>query len=164
MAKEIGVSEGAIYRHFVSKKEILSLLLDDVENDLISKGSQNRGIDHDALGALEYFLKSQISNIKQKRGMSFQIIAEIISLGDKDLNNKAYEIINKFINRIKDNLCEGIKTRTIKENIDPDAISILIFGMVQGLVSIWTLSHYSTDLEQKYQYLWELIRGIISEN
>ncbi len=162
MAKEIGVSEGAIYRHFISKKEILSFLLDDVENDLISKGNRNNGSDHNALDILENFLKSQISNIKQKRGMSFQIIAEIISLGDKDLNNKAYNVIDKFVNRIKDILSWGIVSGDIKPDIDLEAVSILLFGMIQGLVTIWTLSHYRVDLEQKYKYLWTMFRDSIA--
>jgi AcrR family transcriptional regulator len=160
MAKEIGVTEGAIYRHFVSKKEVLSFLLDDVEKDLV--GVCIHGSDHDALGELDNFLKGHLSNIKQKKGVSFQIIAEIISLGDKDLNEKAYHIINKFIDRIKNDLAEGIQTGTIKSTIDLDAISILIFGVVQGLASIWTLSHYRTDLDQKYHYLWSLVRSLIS--
>src|SRR4030042_2288710 len=37
IAKAVGISEGAIYRHFKSKKEILSLLADHIEDDLVGE-------------------------------------------------------------------------------------------------------------------------------
>lgn len=35
MAEEVGISEAAIYRHFKSKKDILYLLTDDIEQNLV---------------------------------------------------------------------------------------------------------------------------------
>ena len=162
MANEIGVSEGAIYRHFESKTEILSFLLDDVENALVIKNRES--LSNNAISNLEDMLMSQIASIKQRKGMSFQIIAEIISLGDKKLSRQAYEVISKFIEQIKGSLSDGIKTGLIRPDIDIEAVSILLFGMIQGLVTIWTLSHYRLDLEQKYQYLWIMFRKSIAQN
>ncbi len=41
IAKEIGVSEGAIYRHFKSKTDVLSLMVDDIEETLIGDVEKN---------------------------------------------------------------------------------------------------------------------------
>jgi AcrR family transcriptional regulator len=164
IAKEIGVSEGAIYRHFVSKKEILSFILDDVECTLSFTVNKNDFNNHDELTALENLLRSQLSAIQRKRGVTFQIIAEIISLGDKDLSSKAYEIINSYIILIKDTLTEGVKSKAIKPNIDLGAVSMLLFGLVQGLVTMWTLSRFSIDLEQKFDCIWEFLRDSIGLN
>ena len=41
IAQEIGISEAAIYRHFNSKKDILSFLIDDLEATLIGDIKKN---------------------------------------------------------------------------------------------------------------------------
>ena len=37
LAKEIGVSEGALYRHFKSKRDMLSLMVERIEEDLVDQ-------------------------------------------------------------------------------------------------------------------------------
>lgn len=158
IAAEIGVSEGAIYRHFVSKKEILSLLLEDIEHTLIDDIEANLKNGQDTVITLEDIMLSQISTIRQKQGLSFQIIAEIISLGDKKLSKRAYLIIQHYLERIKNILSEGISVGHIKPDVEPAATSALLFGMMQGLVTLWTLSHYKINIEQEFRSLWKSVR------
>ena len=161
IAKMVGISEGAIYRHFRSKKDILSLLADHIEDDLVGDitGASTDG--HSALEALDNVLRSHLSAIEQRQGISFQVIAEIISLGDKKLNKKISETITKYIGRLKELLAEGVKSGEVRQDIDLEAAATLFFGMVQGLVNIWALSNYSFNLEEKYEPLWHTFRESI---
>jgi TetR/AcrR family transcriptional regulator len=164
IAQEVGVTEGALYRHFTSKREILSFLLDDIGKSLMSDLSGASNNNHNSLDTLEAILMYYVLDIKKKRGIPFQVIAEIISLGDAELNRQAYQVIQIFINRINQIVSNGIKAGIIKSNIDPDSVSILLFGMIQGLVTIWTLSYYKIDLQQKYLDLWGIFRQSITQN
>lgn len=161
MAREIGVSEGAIYRHFRSKKDILSFLVDDIENTLIADIERNHKVCAGALETLESVLVDHMSAIEQRRGVSFQVIAEIVSLGDKKLNKKIHNVIDKYLSSIRSILAEGVQAGVIRPDIDLDATASLFFGMVQGLVNVWALSFYSFNLEQKYIPLWHLFREAI---
>ncbi len=97
-----------------------------------------------------------ISSIQQRKGVSFQVIAEIISLGDKKLNQKIYEVIEKYIGRIKIILQTGVKQGVIRKDADLDSSSLLFFSMIQGLVNLWALSRYEFDLQEKFQSLWKV--------
>jgi AcrR family transcriptional regulator len=163
MARQIGVSEAAIYRHFESKKEILSFLLEDTGRILNPESQKPASSDSDALGSLERLLVDQISAINQRKGISFHIIAEIISLGDKELNRRAYDVIRKFVDHIKEALGDGVAQGQVRQDINLESFSVLLFGMMQGLVTMWTLSRYSFDIEEKYRYLWRTLRASISE-
>jgi AcrR family transcriptional regulator len=164
IAEEVGLTEGAVYRHFYSKKEILSFLLTDIEQSLISDlGGKNNG-KLDSLDSLQAILMSYVIKTKKRQGVPFQVIAEIISLGDAELNHQAYHVIQIFIDRIKEIVSEGIETGTIKSDINPDTVSILLFGAIQGLVNIWTLSHYQIEFQQKYEDVWRLFSQAISKN
>lgn len=164
MAAEIGVSEGAIYRHFKSKEDILSWLIDDVENTLLSELQLKPTGSPYTLDNLERIITNHMAGVVQRRGMSFQVIAEIISFGDKVLNRKAYNVINRYVDHIKDILREGVKVGVIREDLDLEASASMFFGMTQGLVNTWALSGYGFDLEQKYASLWKLFREAIIEH
>src|SRR5512135_3028816 len=91
IAKEIGVSQGAIYRHFKSKREILSFLVDYIEENLVGDVEKSEGA-ASILQFLENILRNHISAVEQRKGVSFLVVAEIVSLGDKRLNKKIYEV------------------------------------------------------------------------
>lgn len=160
MARQIGVSEAAIYRHFNSKKEILSFLLDDVEATLLAGLEMSDSAD--PLEVIEKALLHQISDSEQRRGMSFLIIAEIISLGDRKLKKKAYQVILSFLERLQNLFSIAIESGKIRKDIEPAAMAKMLFGIMQGLVTIWTLSHYNLDLEKDFQASWDFFRKSIA--
>jgi AcrR family transcriptional regulator len=153
IAKEVSVSGGAIYRHFKSKRDILSLMIDDIEENLLSDISKNFTGELTSQEILEKVILDHISSIEQRRGVTFQVIAEIVSFGDNKLNMKVYEVTVKYVDKIKDILSEGVKSGIIRPDVDLDAAAKIFFGMTQALVNAWTLSHYSFQLEERYKPL-----------
>jgi len=162
MANEIGVSEAAIYRHFKSKSDILSFLIDDVEKTLMEDIETNYSGEVNSLEILEKIILSHISAIEQRKGVTFQVIAEIISLGDKKLNKKVFEAISRYLTRIKEILNEGVRAGVIRHDIDSEATARLFFGITQGLVNLWALSQYTFDLEKEYRAVWDIFLKAIT--
>lgn len=161
MAKEVGLTEAAIYRHFKSKREILSFLMNHIMDTMLHDVERTATENSPSLNTIDQALKQHLSEIEQRKGMSFQIIAEIISLGDKKLNKDVYEKLNVYIDRLKNLLSEGVRSGSVKEDIDLEASALLLFGMIQGLANIWALSGYSFDLSEKYESLWAIYRQAI---
>jgi AcrR family transcriptional regulator len=156
LAKAVGLTEGALYRHFKSKSDVLSFLVDDIEETLLVEMSSVGKEALSPLAALDAILARHLSFVEQRRGVSFQVIAEIISLGDKKLNKKAFETITRYTARIEGLLIEGIRVGEIRDDIDPASAAMLLFSAVQGLVNVWALSNYSFNLQQRYEPLWRL--------
>ena len=74
IANEVGLSEGALYRHFKSKRDILFLLADTIEADLLGdiEVSNIEGESYSKI--LDSILRGHLSAIKQRQGISFQVI------------------------------------------------------------------------------------------
>jgi len=163
IAHEVGISEAAIYRHFTSKSSILSFLADYIGDLLLSYVTESRETGGNSLEQLNAILKKQISAVEQKRGISFQVIAEIISLGDKKLNRRVLENIEKYLGNIRDLIAEGIRSGEIRKDIEPEIAAVTLFGVIQGLVNVWTLSNRSFNILSRYESLWTMYRSFLAK-
>lgn len=161
MAREVGFSEAAIYRHFKNKNEVLSFLMNTIMDEMLHELISGVAENPNNLNTIDAVLKHQLSGIEQRRGISFQIIAEIIRLGDKKLNEKVYIKLIEYLSRVRTFLADGVRINSIRNDIDLDAASLLLFGMIQGVVNIWALSNYDFDLTAKYESLWPIYQKAI---
>ena len=154
IAKEVKLSEAAIYRHFKNKSEILSFLMSHIMTSMLDEIDRTSANGAPSLATVQAILTNHLSRIEQSRGMSFQIIAEVISFGDRNLNRQVYESINIYIERLKELIKAGADGGFIRDDIDLDACAMLLFGMIQGMVNVWALGHYKFDLADKFESLW----------
>jgi AcrR family transcriptional regulator len=165
IAAEVGISEAAIYRHFNSKKSILSFLLNHIEEVLLHDISpETVGNKPVTLDLMERIIRNHFSMIGMQKGISFQVIAEIISLGDQTLNAQAYKAVQNYIARLKELLSDGIRAGAVRHDIDLEAAATLLFALIQGLVNIWSLSEGRFKLIEKYTSLWQIYRQAVARS
>lgn len=157
IAKEVGISEAAIYRHFKSKRSILLFLVSHIETILLTEISrEGAGNEIVTLETIEKTIQKHFTAIDTRKGLAFLVIAEIISLGDKGLNKRASAMINTYISKLIELLAAGVKSGSVREDIDLEASAILLFSMIQTLISIWSLNKGSFNLFDKFGSLWRV--------
>lgn len=163
IAAAVGISEAAVYRHFTSKKSILSFLLHRLEEIIIREITpESAGPGLVTIDTIAKVIGNHFSAIDLRKGFSFHVIAEIISIGDRKLNKQASQAIGKYISRLNELLADGVRDGAVRRDIDLDASATLLFALIQGLVNIWALSGCSFKLTEKYESLWRVYREAIA--
>ncbi|MDD4873481.1 MAG: TetR/AcrR family transcriptional regulator C-terminal domain-containing protein [Dehalococcoidales bacterium] len=109
-------------------------------------------------------LQKHISEIEQRQGIPFQVIAEVISLGDKALNSKTSNILHQYIAELQILLEDGVKKGEFRQNLDTQSAATLLFSIIHGLVNLWYLSEYDFNLKGNYENLWKTYCKVISPN
>ena len=160
IAREIKLTEAAIYRHFKSKREILLFLSDFLTDQLVEDLVEASAARRVSLRTVDQVLRNHLSVIEQRRGISFLVFAEILSFGDERLNHRTAGNLDRYIKALAGLLARGTAGR--RPPPDVESAALLLFGMIQSLVSLWALSAYGFDLLEKYSALWKLFRKALA--
>ncbi len=155
IAERIGVTDAALYKHFISKNEMLLFMIDLIEEMLIDRMKENSKNLVDPLKKLKSILSFQFSFIEQNKGIPRILFSEALQFGDSKLTSKTASILNKYLNLIKETLSEAKRTGQIKSTANVDTLAYIFMGMIQSTVIFWTLGGCKLSLKQKEQSLWK---------
>lgn len=129
LAKRIGLSEGAIFRHFPSIRDIIKGIMEDVASDLIGPLRNIVLKPERAEDKLFKYLCQNVKYLKENRGITMLLFSEAAHLGDKELKDKLNQILaeqKQFIIKIvKDGISEGAWNK----NTNPEDVAIIYMGI-----------------------------------
>jgi len=160
IAVEVGFSEAAVYRHFKSKKDILLLLIESIENSLLSDLQACNG-ENDTFTKIEDILIRHLSSVEMRRGVAFQVIAEIVSLGDKKLNRRIFDTVDRYISELTKILNRAQEKGQLRNDLDTEAAAMILFSVVQGLSNVWTLQNYNFDPKEKFAPILHILKNAL---
>jgi AcrR family transcriptional regulator len=163
IAGQIKLTEAAIYRHFRSKRDILLFLSDFLTAQLVEDLEEASAARQVSLKTVDRVLRNHLSVIEQRRGISFLVFAEILSFGDQRLNRRTAGNLDRYVKALAGLLARGTEDRPPPARPDVESAALLLFGMIQSLVSLWALSSYGFDLLERYSALWKLFRKALSD-
>ncbi|MBF0123632.1 MAG: TetR/AcrR family transcriptional regulator [Candidatus Omnitrophica bacterium] len=159
IAGRLKITEGALYRHFKSKNDIVSLLIDDVERTLLEVVDAATEKAEDPLGKLRCVLSANIQYAEKRKGLTFIVINETLSMRDPVLRKKMESVVNVYLKKIENILDKGIKEKVFRQDLNVRLTSLAFFGLVQSLVTVWGLSGHGFALDrQKISGLFDLYK------
>ena len=159
LAKEVGVSEGAIYRHFKSKDEILFVMVQDVEKNLLDAISDSAGPHVSAMSQLRHIFQRHFSAVERRNGASFAVLAESMHIADSQVKQAARDMVEHYLGLITTVIKRGIDQHEIDKNVDVKAAALLFFGMVQATVTLWSFNNRAHPLAQHSNSMWAIFRN-----
>lgn len=158
----IGFTEAAIYRHFKSKDEILSTILDDFRMNLDSKSKSILESDSPALVKLRTMLNQLIKMFCTNPYIVSVIFSDEIFKNKKILSDKIIHLIKQNNECFRIIAAEGQKTKEIRTDIEAEELAIIIMGSFRMIVKIWQLNKQSYSLEVRGNKFFESLFKIIS--
>ena len=141
LARTVGVSEGAIYRHFSSKKRILAGLIEDIDLRLIERIDFIDGDPDSGLTRLEQVLHHNVAP-STLTGVSFFVIAEVLMNGDDELRALMQASIDKYLTMIEAQLTVGVQKGEVSGDVDLKAAALQFYGLIQA---VNTLNHFGSE-------------------
>lgn len=158
IAEAVGLTEGAIYRHFSSKHEILSLLIREIEQTLLSTVRQAQQEGASGLENLERILKAHLNTVERRRAVSFIVIAEAIAFEGIGLTGRVASMLAAYLDSIRTVLKKGMEDGSLRPDLDADAAAVAFFGVIQSTATVWALNDYAPFFKELGSHLWNIYK------
>jgi AcrR family transcriptional regulator len=129
LAKQTGISEGAIFRHFKTKRDIILSIINDVLSDLIENLRQISLSDTPPQERLFNYLCKTISYLTENNGITILLFSEASHNNDEEMMKKLSHIFNsqrKFAGKI---ISDGITQGIWDESVSVEDVTILYMGI-----------------------------------
>ena len=129
LAKYTNLSEGAIFRHFTSKRAIIISIIDDVAKDMIGGLEQIANSNIEPKQRLFDYLCFHIKYLTEHRGITILLFTEASHQNDTEMIEKLNHIFNsqrKLVGRI---IQKGIDTNIWDKNIAVEDATFFYMGI-----------------------------------
>ena len=133
IVSQSGLSKGALYHHYPSKKDLFIALIDHWEVYCFPDFYSRNGADRTASETLQDFARALLDVFREKK---YVFLAEVefwaLSNQDKEINERSKSLYKKLLNLFELVLQKGIRTSEFKE-IDTKAVALIILTGFQGI-------------------------------
>jgi len=164
LAIKIGFAEGAIYRHFSSKTEILlGILTMFKDNKNIALTQIQSSTNTDALTKLQTLFQERFAHFNANPAIAAVIFSEEIFQNDKRLSEEVFRIMQESQAIVRGVIENGQKTGQMRTDISAKQLSLLITGALRLIVTQWRLSGFAFDLQKEGRQLWKSIKQIVTK-
>ncbi len=129
LSKWTGMSEGAIFRHFKTKQDIILSIITDVHKDLIGNLQQIANSTDDPHERLNRFVCFTIDYLTRNKGITMLMFSEASHKNDAVMKEKLSLIFNKQKTLVSKIIMDGIALGKWDESIPVENVAMLYMGV-----------------------------------
>lgn len=148
LAKKIGFSESAIYRHYENKIQIILAILDFFRQSTEHFFTSQLKSNENALNKIENLFQNHFKKFSDSPSLVSVIFSEEIFRNEVELVEKVKQIMNKNTASVKTIIEAGQKNGEIRADIDASYMSVMIMGALRMFVKQWHMSDYQFNLTE----------------
>lgn len=134
IAQRMGLTQGALFRHFPSKDAIVEAVMTCVAERLLARADLAAQDIDSPLAALEAVFIAHIDFVSRNPGVPRMLFGELQRPDDTLTKKTVQELIRRYGERIRTLLEKGKATGELDGKLDIAAASVSFIGAIQGLV------------------------------
>jgi TetR/AcrR family transcriptional regulator len=134
IAKHMGVTQGALFKHFPTKDAILQAVMEFVANRLLSRVDKAARGARSPVAAIEAIFMAHIDLVVENPGVPRMMFGELQHAKLTAPKRMAQTLIRRYGGRLHDLIEEGKAAGELPASLDSGAAATLFIGTIQGLV------------------------------
>jgi AcrR family transcriptional regulator len=161
ISKNIGLVPSALYRHFKRKDDVLDMILDFIQEKLLTNIRITCEETSEPLERLQSILKRHVETLRDNRAIPRIIFTEDVFTGNQKRRNKVYGIIREYLEGLNEIIREGQRKGHIRSDIDSETVALMFLGMIQPGAILWFLSDGKFNFSEHSEKNWNVFREVI---
>lgn len=147
LSKRVGISEPAIYRHFLNKEDIVLGILGRF-SDFDIKLFNEVKIKEKPVEKIQCFIQYHFNFLEKNPGMTSVVFAEEIFNQSSLIKEKMWAIMEKR-KRILKSIIDEAKLNNQVIDLETDEILTVILGIIRLAILEWRMSGFAFSLSQR---------------
>lgn len=157
LAKQVGVSEAALYRHFPSKARMFEGLIEFIEETLMSRINLILNEEKDTLNRIRAVMQLILTFSERNPGLSRILSGHALMFE----NERLRERINQLFERIETSLRQILRERKIREGkvfpVEENILAAQLLGQVEGSLNRFVRSDFKYQPTENFDAYWDLL-------
>jgi TetR/AcrR family transcriptional regulator len=161
IAAAVGVSQGALFKHFPSKEAIWLAAMQWVQASLLGALEAAAQSDPSPLVTLKAVFMAHVHFVVAHPGVPRTIFQELQQPADSDIKQAVRSLLQAYRKLLLKRLQAAVAQAEVPADLDLEAAATLFVGIVQGLVMQAMLSGKPTTMKTQAERVYSLyLRGI----
>ncbi len=129
IAKHIGMSEGNIFRHFKSKKDLIISIFDDIQENFVGELRKIAWSVEEPPARLFKYLNTIIKYHKDNKGANMLLFSEASYNNDLELKNRLQQIFHDQKELVSKIIQDGINAGIWDKNVPIETVTLIFMGI-----------------------------------
>ncbi len=134
IAERMGLTQGALFRHFPNKDAILEAAMSWVSERLLARVDKAAQGAESPVAALEAMFMAHIDFVSRHPGVPRMLFGELQRSGKTLAKKMVQTLVRRYRERLHHLLEAGKAQSELDADLDVEAAAVLFIGVIQGLV------------------------------
>ena len=157
LAKEVGVSEAALYRHFPSKARMFEGLIKFIEETLFLRISRILNEESSAEVRCQKILTLLLTFSDKNPGMTRLLTGDALAGETARLRVRIVQFYSRLESQLKQILREAQIRENLKATVSPTALANLLLASVEGRLTQFVRSEFQQSPLENWDTQWEFL-------
>lgn len=164
LAKEVGVSEAALYRHFPSKSKMFEGLIEFIEEALFTRINLILTEDIHSLDRCEKILTLFLTFSERNPGITRILTGDALTGETERLRVRVAQLFERLETQIKQVLREAEIREGVRTNMAVAAAANLLMSTAEGRIAQFVRSEFKRSPTDNWQEQWPVLtQGLMRE-
>jgi TetR/AcrR family transcriptional regulator len=158
LAKHVGVSEAALYRHFPSKAKMFEALIEFIENTIFSRITQIMSEEMKADKRCEKILGLILTFSERNPGITRILTGDPLAGETQRLRQRVTQLFDRIEAQLRQIIKEMPLRGEQKTSTDPIVAANLLLSLVEGRIGQYVRSDFERKPTTEWDAQWQVIR------
>jgi TetR/AcrR family transcriptional regulator len=159
LARQVGVSEAALYRHFPSKTKMFEGLIEFMEDTLFSRISIILAEEQTAAQRCEKMLMLLLVFSERNPGLTRILTGDALAGETERLHQRVAQLFDRCETQLKQVIREAEIREGLRPSIPLPASANLLMSVAEGRISQYVRSGFTRSPTADWAQQWELLMG-----
>jgi len=158
LAREVGVSEAALYRHFPSKARMFEGLIKFIEDTLFSRFNRILADENDAEKRCEQVLFLILTFAEKNPGITRIMAGDALAGETERLRTRVAQIYDRIEAQLKQILREAQIREGLKPSVSAVALANLLLAWCEGRMNEYVRSGFQRSPLENWDTQWDYLK------